>query len=621
MGLSPTTGRSEGVTRNGQIRCKRQALRCRAGWVAAVLGALAVSPTVRALPLDSEGTLKFGLRSYANARIGTEDTHLGVPDRVGRRVVTHSLGTFPFSPAGHLRQNRFFVEAELDHRIDPLVREGLGPLALLQNLPLRLRGLGYHLTFRGEYDGIYDWGPEEYSTAKAFLPLLQLPVVAANQTAPDVSGARRNLRRAASHRERLFQAYIEGSSGPLFLRLGRQVLSWGESDGFQLLDRINPLDASFGGFLIPLDERRLPLDMLRLQYYIGELGPLRELFIEGYFAVDNKVGFVPGIPFGSPWALPSQGAPRTEVRTISIPPSRTLADGRGGVRMVFNYADATLSVAYLSTYFDAPAAQLFTVSGLPTQAFDDGKPCPLDPRFPFRGNDPNRNNCGSPVRAVLTAPRVQVFGTTSTFAVPQWYSVLRTEIAYFKDEPAYTQFQFDAFSFGEKGTTGGRRLRDSVNAVLGWDVNFWLRPLNPQNTFFLSSQFFFKHILDAAGSRVYQPDGAPNPDREILPIIDTLLPRLGIPLQPVFVSQPQNSFLQTFILATSYYSGRINPVLALFYDWGGALVYQPGVTYVHDPFRFSVDYSILDAHRLKGGSGISLLKNRDNIQFRIEYVI
>jgi hypothetical protein len=40
-----------------------------------------------------------------------------------------------------------------------------------------------------------------------------------------------------------------------------------------------------------------------------------------------------------------------------------------------------------------------------------------------------------------------------------------------------------------------------------------------------------------------------------------------------------------------------------------------------DPFRFSIDYSILEAGSLKGGSGISLLHDRDNVQFRLEYVL
>ncbi|MCX8073192.1 MAG: hypothetical protein N3C12_12190 [Candidatus Binatia bacterium] len=599
-------------------------MRERWGWwgVGLVLIAgLAVSRQAIAVTLDREGSLKFGVRTYVNARVGTENTHEGVPNRVGSEVLPSTSGTFPFSAAGHLRQNRFFVEAELDHRIDRLVQEGIGPLSLFRDLPFRVRNLGYHLTFRGEYDGIYDWGPKEYATADSLDFLLRLPLVALNQTPPDIPAARRNLRRVASHRERLFQAYLEATAGRFYFRFGRQVLSWGESDVFQLLDHINPLDSSFGGFLIPLDERRVPLDMLRAQYRIGSIGPLTDTFLEGYFSVDNKVGFVPAIPAGSPWTLPSFGAPRTEVRTFSFTPRRTFRDGRGGARIVFNWADATFSLAYLSTYFDLPAAQLFTVRGIPIQAFDEGRPCPLDPRFPFRGNDPTRNNCGSPVHVHLTAPRVQVFGGTTTFAIPQIYSVLRSEVAYFKDEPAYSQFQFDPFLFGQRGTTGGRRLRDSVNLLVGWDVNFWLRFLNPNNTLFLSTQFFIKHIRNAGSSRVFNPDGRLNPDREVVPVIDTLLPQLGVPLEPVMVSQPATSFLQTLLLTTSYRGGKVNPTLAVFYDWVGAFVYQPGVTFIRDPFRFTVDYSILDAGRLKGGSGIGLLRDRDNIQFRVDYVI
>ena len=39
--------------------------------------------------------------------------------------------------------------------------------------------------------------------------------------------------------------------------------AWGETDIFRLLDNINPLDDSFGGFFIALDERRMPIEMVR----------------------------------------------------------------------------------------------------------------------------------------------------------------------------------------------------------------------------------------------------------------------------------------------------------------------------------------------------------------------
>jgi hypothetical protein len=87
------------------------------------------------------------------------------------------------------------------------------------------------------------------------------------------------------------------------------------------------------------------------------------------------------------------------------------------------------------------------------------------------------------------------------------------------------------------------------------------------------------------------------------------------------VKHPTDQFLQTFVVATQYRSGTIVPAAAVFYDWEGAWVFQPGVTFIYDPFRFSVDYSFLTAGQLKGSSGVSLLRDRDNVNFRIEYTI
>jgi len=597
---------------------------------------LAAAYRADAITLDRDGDLKLGARTYVNARIGTERTHLSEPQANDGTKLTgnktpgvRSMATYPYSPAGHLRQNRFFLEVELNHKLDRLWREGFGPLELLNRLPFKVSGLAYNLTFRGEYDGIYDWGPREYSTAEPYKKILQLHLAALRgQTAPNVAEIRRHLRDTASFRARLFQAYGQATvANDLFFRFGRQVLSWGETDAFQLLDHINPLDASFGGFLIPLDERRVPLDMLRSQYRIGQVGPLTEVFLEGFLAIDDAVGFDPAPPVGSPWTPPSFGSGRTEVRTYNIRPSRTFKDARGGGRVVFNAGDATFSLAYLNTYLDLPATQMYTDRPTPLIAFDEGKPCPIDRTRPYLGNDPNKNSCGSPAHAVLTAARTQIFGTTSTFAIPSLYSVFRSEFAYFKDEPAYTQYQLDPFMFTDDiygaHTTGGRRLRDSINAVVGWDANVRIRALNPDATFLVSTQFFYKRIRDAAGRKIFNPDGTLNPDREVLPVIDYLglVKGLGIMAEPVYIRQPRDSFLQTLFITTSYMSGKVNPIFAMFYDWGGAFVYQPGVTLIRDPFRFAMNYSILDAHHYKGGSGVSLLRDRDNIEFRIEYVI
>ena len=164
-------------------------------------------------------------------------------------------------------------------------------------------------------------------------------------------------------RNRLFQAYVEADVGKLFLRFGRQILAWGETDVFRLLDNINPLDNSFGGFLVPLDERRVPLDMLRASYSIGAIPgtPFFETFLEGFAAIDNKVGYSPGIPIGSPWSLPNFVPSATQL-TLTQTPSRTFEDIRGGMQLKFMASvplieTATFGLAHYYTYLDNPAVR------------------------------------------------------------------------------------------------------------------------------------------------------------------------------------------------------------------------------------------------------------------------
>src|SRR5439155_1450391 len=89
-----------------------------------------------------------------------------------------------------------------------------------------------------------------------------------------------------------------------------------ETDIFRLLDNINPLDDSFGGFLIALDERRLPLDMVRGSYHFGSVGPLNDAFLEGFLADGHRVATFPGIPPGSPWEPGGLGFPNPSFYSV-----------------------------------------------------------------------------------------------------------------------------------------------------------------------------------------------------------------------------------------------------------------------------------------------------------------
>src|SRR4029453_5466601 len=112
-----------------------------------VLAALAVLIGTRAalaLTLDERGEIRLGLRGYIPVRIGAE--RLRDPD---------NPPNYPVSGAGHLRQNRWFLQLSYDHDLTRLAKQSLGLLA-----PFRLinpTNLKYTLEYRFEGETLYDW--------------------------------------------------------------------------------------------------------------------------------------------------------------------------------------------------------------------------------------------------------------------------------------------------------------------------------------------------------------------------------------------------------------------------------------------------------------------------------
>src|SRR5262245_22693697 len=590
--------------------------------------------TTHALVLDDRGEMRLGMRAYTAVRIGTEE--MGGED---------NPLVFPGSAAGHVRQHRYFLELKLDHDIRRLAKTGWGVARVFDWLDPD--GLRYSLQYRGEGEGIYDYGPAEFShqyakTLRVENDVPNIPALGLSPKIPPELARQRvdRLRRIARQRHRFFLGYIDYEKGPVFLRIGRQILAWGETDVFRLLDNINPLDDSFGGFFIALDERRLPLDMARGSYHFPSLGPIHDSFLEGFVALGNKVSTFPGIPPGSPWEPGGLGHPLPNLKTTPDVPGPE--DLRGGGRFVFNAMDVTYTLAHYYTYLDVPGVRF----RIPGQVQLPGESTPTNtPRF------------GSEIQAIQRFPRVQISGASATFPVPSWYSVVRSEAAYFRGEPMNRQGQgMSKFANDQPGTPGFRKLqqagnteggldpfvypgflllnrqgpiqgtvlrRDTFNLALGADVNRFIHWLNPHQTFFFSFQFFYKHVFDSPGDLVLPVVFRNTAVSKDLLIIGT---NCGDPaagkgracfLRPRLFHLDDDRFLNTILITTSYYGGRIIPSYGMFYDWQGAFVFQPGVTYSRDPFRFITDYTRVEAAPT---GQFGAVRDRDNVRFQVEYV-
>ena len=234
--------------------------------------------------------------------------------------------------AGNLVQHRNFGTLEWRHNIGRVTQDF--PTVWEAFRFINLDAFDYYMNLRAEYDGVWDYGPkkirrmkrgtrfhapyfDDASTAVPFDGLYYTAFPRApwpgppGRLAADFPGDvisltnRRYLTQLQEPGIRLFEWYFNVTKGPLFIRVGRQNLSWGETDAFRLLDQINPLDNSFGGFLTSLDERRIANNMLRAQWNFGRVGPIEDLALEGFWAIgsgtSSRYRFVnnPGLPTSS----------------------------------------------------------------------------------------------------------------------------------------------------------------------------------------------------------------------------------------------------------------------------------------------------------------------------------
>lgn len=700
-GLGDGVFKEEGIT----MTWRALQLPCMVGL--SILGWVAFANSAHAKTIDANGEISLGLRAYASARIQAEDTDRTIfkdgPDENAGQFF-RSL-TFPISKAGQLRQARYFIEIEWKHDIQRLYDEGFGPMALLKLLPFKMSRMRYQIIYRGDGDAIYDIGSKAFTTRDQYhlqgfpqLPNANIPAFSGNsvQANDPVTGRprldffRRRLRENLANRNRLFQAFVDFQVEDLFVRFGRQILVWGETDAFRLLDNINPIDNGFGGFLIPLDERRVPLDMLRVNYYFGDLDKiglrslgLSEAYAEAFWALDNAVGWSPGINIkGSPWALPNLGEPSATQWDERASPGRSIKHSRGGIQFKFNaelpgIEEATFGIAHYYTFFDTPQVRTFVAGNGPGATFPNQIPAGV------LGNNPD-----SLAVTLQQAVRTQVTGITSTFAVPAHWArliglsgepIVRTELAYFRNEPRHQQEALDPFTFALAAGCGGKGPQnknalgsyintkfnpefglctvdpqpgDSWNFVLGIDTNQFIHALNVRNSFFITTQFFYKHLNGAArreplfdhlqrlgfeglNENDFVPHYNVNGEPLDIPVIQSgeVLPvpafrqraaatqDASTATQPSLVHNSRDQFLQTLLISTSYASGQIVPTLTMAYDWSGSFVLIPQITFLRDPFRLTMSYSYLEAGSLKGNSGISLLRDRDSFLFQFEYVI
>jgi hypothetical protein len=146
----------------------------------------------------------------------------------------------------------------------------------------------------------------------------------------------------------LRELYADGRLGPLFLRIGKQQIVWGQADGLRVLDVVNPF--SFREFVWPEpQDRRIALWSVKSEI------PLGPATLQLVWLPDPTYDEIPlgnaAFAVTTPLLVP-QGAQSIPIEPVRRPRGRDTSDAGARLSMFLGGWDVTLN--YLDHVYDDP---------------------------------------------------------------------------------------------------------------------------------------------------------------------------------------------------------------------------------------------------------------------------
>jgi hypothetical protein len=558
--------------------------------VAAVVLAAAAAP---AYDLDADGNVHVRLRAYSLVSMSMQDYQVqsDPPIRVGQVV-----------------QQRNFVYPEVDVQLTPFLQRWLGG-SFFDEVSLRAAAWGF-------YDGYIDYGAAGFADRVRqsrihFMPDGEPFPHGAFQTkgksvvqALEGRGRARNARDIYGARIRANEAYVNLVKGPLFLRIGRQAISWGESDTIALLDANNPFDTTIlPGLFIDIDEARIPLWTLRATYQLfGDAGLFSSGFVDAYIVPGVLDATVSPLQMASvsPFSAPPAAPPPNVTEIFQLLPPTDWSSTRWGVRFQTVIArDFTTSLWFYKTFQTVPVPLFAGVSQV-----------------------------GHGIVTTMNQRLTNVAGIATTFFFAPISAIVRSEIEVFNGEPAFR------YATNIAPALAGEQARmDKINIIrgeLGIDRNVFITALNPNNSFTWISALVFEANPNFTKYKVYRASGLLKPSAIARqeaggPPAGTVTAGCDGRNEDRGCDFVKNSAFSAFVqshMETTYLYGKLTPGITAIVSTYGSMAIIPQVAYrVTDSFILDAKY--INIHTFgsdnTGFNGLGVFRDRDEVWLRATY--
>ncbi len=289
--------------------------------------------------------------------------------------------------------------------------------------------LEYFLQFRAFYNSIYDYGPE---------------VLSDQETRKYYSLDNNDALDALRYDADLFMGYLDMTWGQVFMRLGRQRLAWGEMSFMSVMD-ICPQDNS--SLDVDVLERYMPLDMIRANLAFYDVGPMSSLSIEGFYvpgSLDSTTG--ERIPLGTPLIpptyrnTPDQPDPVGALVEFADMLEDDIDDDRYGLKIGAMLGDLEISLIYYRVY----SSMLVPALDLDRMDWDRIDMAGFISSLMESGDTDVLSDLPGILESILgdqklpvieTYVPVETYGTSFNYLISPLNTVIRGEVALFKDVP------------------------------------------------------------------------------------------------------------------------------------------------------------------------------------------
>ncbi len=380
------------------------------------------------------------------------------------------------------------------------------------------------LSYRGAYDAIFAIRNDKYGDIR-------------EKSQADFELGKDDIEWENDLREAFMDLVAQGGMQKTVVRLGRQIVQWGEADGFNLLNVVCPNDYSWHMFFADPQDTATPLWMARLNYTVAGVSIFDTLGLELLAIPDIRPNQT--APFGgkdgytnfdAPYAylyepfkyvLAGYGFPRIQQyqtkRMEEVVPGDTLDNMEygGALSMAIGGLHATLN--YLTCYQDDAAMD---VSGI------------MD-FFAGRSKD---------INIYFRHPRQRVMGGSFNYFFAPFNCVVRGEGS-----------KTSQFTFTDAGNlVNGLAKRDLYQGLLGVDKDLHPKFLGTASALTTNMQFYWRHIDS------WQEDKTRSP------------------------TELDDHYRITLMMLTDYYNGRITPSIFAMYDPKGTWMTNASVKYDPD---------------------------------------